>query len=178
MQLFAGWRSTTLTAAAFLLGMMAAGSSSVRAAWQPLAEAIGLTEQRRPASASVLSEHEIEALDEMTPQNQAELLLERSINHYQGAHQQIAARVDGWRGRITLNTRLNHLFVTAINSDDLTVRIAGIEVDIAARNLPKDSSIVWSRLRAPAIKALASTRCGISPSSGIAASNASASSTS
>src|SRR5262249_28326295 len=34
------------------------------------------------------------------------------------------------------------LFMTAINSDDLAVRVAGIEVDIAGRNLVKDSSTV------------------------------------
>ena len=94
------------------------------------------------ASANLLSEHEISVLDEMTPQNQAELLLERSINHYRGANDQIAARVNSWRGRIELNDRLNHLFVTAINSNDLTVRVAGIEVDIAARDLVKDASTV------------------------------------
>ena len=94
------------------------------------------------ASASVLSEHEIDALDSMTPQNQAELLLERSINHYRGANTQISARVDGWRGQITLSPRLNGLFTTAINSDDLTVRAAGLEVDIAARDLEKTSSTV------------------------------------
>ena len=136
------WRITTLAAAAFLLGMIAAGSGSLRAAWEPLAATMGLGEQRTPASASVLSEHEIEALDGMSPQDQAELLLERSINHYRGANTEIAARVTGWRGRITLNERLERLFVTAINSDDLTVRIAGIEVDIAARNLTKHSSTV------------------------------------
>ena len=101
-------------------------------------------EQTGPAraSASVLSEHEIDALDSMTPQNQAELLLERSINHYRGANTQISARVDGWRGKIALSPRLNGLFTTAINSDDLTVRAAGLEVDIAARDLEKTSSTV------------------------------------
>jgi hypothetical protein len=50
--------------------------------------------------------------------------------------------VNGWRGRIAINDRLNNLFVTAINSDDLTVRAAGIEIDVAARNLTKDSSTI------------------------------------
>jgi HEAT repeat protein len=128
------WRITTLTAATFLV---------------PITDATGLGEQRTPASASVLSEHEIEVLDRMPPQSQAELLLERSINHYRGANEEIAARVNAWRGRITLTTRLNHLFITAINSDDLAVRIAGIEVDIAARNLTKNSATV-DRLEATA----------------------------
>jgi hypothetical protein len=130
-------RTTSLVAAAFVLGTMAAGSGALAAAWQPIARAIGLTDPPVPASANVLSEHEIEALDAMPSQAQAELLLERAINHYAGAKEQIAARVKGWRGEIRLDERLNHLFVTAINSNDLTVRIAGIEVDIAARNLAR-----------------------------------------
>jgi hypothetical protein len=136
------WRTTTLVAAAFLLGTIAAGSGSLRAAWQPLAEAMGLAEQHTPTSAGVLSEHEIEALDGMPPQSQAELLLERSINHYRGANTEIASRVNGWRGKIALKGRLERLFTTAINSDDLSVRVAGIEVGIAARNLIKDPSTV------------------------------------
>ena len=146
------WRTMSLVVAAFLLGTFAAGSGTLRAArlrqgfgeasLQLIARVIGLTDQRTPASANVLSEHEIEVLDSMPPQSQAELLLERSINHYRGANEQIAGRVRGWRGRIELNPRLNQLFGTAINSDDLTVRVAGIEVDIAARNLTKDVSTV------------------------------------
>ena len=128
--------------AAFTLGTIAAGSGSLGAAWDPIARVIGLRQAPVPASANVLSEHEVDVLDDMTPQSQAELLLERSINHYGGANQQIAERVGRWRGQIALNERLNHLFITAINSDDLTVRVAGIEVDIAARNLVKDTSTV------------------------------------
>jgi HEAT repeat protein len=102
------------------------------------------TAQSRPAraSATMLSEHEISVLDSMTPQQQAELLLERSINHYRGANMQISQRVDSWRGKVTLTDRLNNLFITAINSDDLVVRAAGLEVNIAARDLEKNSATV------------------------------------
>jgi hypothetical protein len=143
------WRTTSLAATAFLLGTIAAGSGTLRAAWEPIARLIRLEDPPSPASANVLSEHEIGVLDQTPPQSQAELLLERSINHYRGANEQIAARVGRWRGRIELNERLHNLFLTAINSDDLTVRVAGIEVDIAARNLIKDSSTV-DRLEAVA----------------------------
>lgn len=136
------WRNTGLAATAFLLGTIAAGTGSLSAAWEPLARIIGLDAPQTPVSANVLSEHEIETLGTLEPQRQAELLLERSINHYRGANEQIAARVDRWRGRITLNERLTQLFVTAINSNDLTVRVAGVEVDIAARNLTKDVATV------------------------------------
>ena len=71
-----------LAAVAFLLGSIAAGSGTLRAAWEPIARFVSLQDAPKPASANVLSEHEIEVLDEMSPQNQAELLLERAINHY------------------------------------------------------------------------------------------------
>jgi HEAT repeat protein len=70
------------------------------------------------------------------------LLLERSINHYRGANEQIAARVGRWRGAITLDDRLHNLFMTALNSDDLRVRAAAIEVDIVGRGLEKVASTV------------------------------------
>jgi HEAT repeat protein len=41
-----------------------------------------------------------------------------------------------------LDGRLNNLFVTGLNSDDLRVRAAAIEVDIAARNLEKTIATV------------------------------------
>lgn len=137
------WRTTTLAAAAFLLGTLAAGSWTLGAAWEPIARLVRLQDPPRPASANVLSEHEVSSLAGMPPQAQAELLLERAINHYKGANDQIAARVDRWRGRIDIRGgRLRDLFSTAINSDDLTVRVAGIEVDIAARDLTKDAATV------------------------------------
>jgi len=115
---------------------------TARAAWAELAQFLSLQGKPEPASANVLSEHEIEALDGMPPQSQAQLLLERSINHYRGANDQIAARVAGWRGKIELDARLHNLFTTAINSDDLRVRAAGIEIDIAARELAKSVETV------------------------------------
>ena len=143
------WRTTALVAVALLLGGLVAGSGSIDAAWEPVARVLGLGQPAVPASANVLSEHEIEGLDSMPPQAQATLLLERSINHYRGATEQIAARVDDWRGTIALDERLQQLFMTAINSDDVQVRIAGIEVDIAARNLVKSVATV-DRLEAAA----------------------------
>jgi hypothetical protein len=103
-----------------------------------------LDQSPRPqrTSAAVLSEHEIEVLDSMPPQSQAELLLERAINHFRGAEDEIAARAERWRGVIESTPRLENLFVTAINSDDLRVRVAGIEVNIAARNLDKSPTTI------------------------------------
>ena len=133
---------TLLVGGGALLGTLLFSTGTVRAALTEISRLLTLQGKPEPASANVLSEHEIENLDSMAPQHQAELLLERSINHYAGANEQIASRVTRWRGHLTIDGRLNHLFVTAINSDDLRVRAAGIEVDIAGRNLEKSSATV------------------------------------
>jgi len=126
-----------------VLGVLAT-TVRARGTWDQLSRFLSLHGSPEPASANVLSEHHIEALASMSEQAQAEFLLERSINHYAGANDFIERRVDRWRGKIALNDRLNSLFIMAINSDDLRVRAAGIEVDIAARNLEKSVATVDS----------------------------------
>ena len=101
-----------------------------------LAAAEVAAQRGQPTSAGVLSEHHLEVLDSMDPQAQAAFLLERSINRYRGANEQIHARADAWRGKITLDERLNNLFMVALNSDDLAVRAAAIDLDLAALNVP------------------------------------------
>ena len=125
-----------------LMGGLFIGTGTARAAWQEVAQLLSLGGKPEPASANVLSEHEIEVLDQMPPQSQAELLLERSINHYRGANDEIAERVHGWQGKIQLDQKLESLFMTALNSDDLRVRAAAIEVDIAGRNLEKSTATI------------------------------------
>jgi hypothetical protein len=132
-------RVGAIVCAALIVALFLPGKSMARAAWQEIAQLLSLEGEPTPASANVLSEHEMEFLDNMQPQAQAELLLERSVNHYKGANEEIGKRVTGWRGKIALNERLDTLFRIAINSDDLRVRAAAIEVDIAARNLDKTS---------------------------------------
>jgi HEAT repeat protein len=117
-------------------------AASAGASWGHTAEFPDSQGRRQPASASVLSEHHTQVLDSMSPQAQAEFLLERAINRYQGANEQIAARAESWRGNIKLNERLNSLFVTALNSDDLQVRAAAIELNLAALDLKKTSATV------------------------------------
>jgi len=125
-----------------VIASLLVSTGSARAAWEQVAQFLTLQGKPVPASANVLSEHETEALDGMPAQNQAELLLERSINHYAGASAEIAARVDRWQGQIELTERLTSLFTTAINSDDLRVRAAGIEVNIVGRKLEKNVATV------------------------------------
>jgi HEAT repeats len=136
------WLVIAAAVGGILAGTLLMGTGTARAAWQEIAQLLSLHGKPEPVSANVLSEHEIEVLDQMTPQNQAQLLLERSINHYRGANDQIAQRVSRWRGKIKLDQRLNSLFMTALNSDDLRVRAAAIEIDLACRNLEKSVAAV------------------------------------
>jgi HEAT repeat protein len=106
-------------------------------------------QRRQPTSAGVLSEHHVDVLDSMVPQAQAEFLIERAINRYHGAIEQIAARAAGWRGKIEMNERLNGLFMIALNSDDLAVRGAAIDVDLAALDVEKSAASL-TRLEADA----------------------------
>ena len=78
----------------------------------------------------------------MTPQAQAEFLLERSMNHYEGATAEINRRLPMWRGKIDPDDQFEAVFRMAINSDDLRVRAAGVEIDLLARNLEKTSETV------------------------------------
>ncbi len=130
-----GWRILLAIAAGVLMAALFSGTT--RAAWQEITQLLSLHGKPEPASPAILSEHEIERLDRQSPQAQAQLLLERDINHYAGADDQIAARVEGWRGKLQLTQQLNSLITTALNSDDLRVRAAGIEVDVAAMGLAK-----------------------------------------
>lgn len=101
------------------------------------------TQERTPrASAQVLSEHHVEALTSLNPQEQAEFLLERAINHYQGATDELVARAPKWLGRVKSTDRLESLFRMAINSDDMRVRAAAIEVNVTSRGLARNESTI------------------------------------
>ena len=135
-------RPLVIIAGLFLILAFAVRNGSAQSVWQVISRFIGLHGKPEPASANVLSEHETEVLDQMSPQAQAELLLERSINHYRGANDEIAKRVDSWRGKLTMENHLQSLYGIAINSDDLRVRAASLEIDLASRNLIKNTATI------------------------------------
>jgi len=118
------------------------------AAWKELVELIGIEGEPVSASPARISGHEVQELETLAPQAQAERLLERAINHYDGAAALIAEGVDGWRGKITMEGRLNGLFETALNANDLRVRAAGLELYLAAYDIgktPEDLDRIMAR---------------------------------
>jgi hypothetical protein len=142
----------TLSLALFL----ALKPASARAAWEEFARIIELKSDPVSASPAKFSEHLNESLARMKPQEQSELLLEGTINHYAGAIEQLSGRIDGWRGHLNMNPRLSGLLNTALNSNDLRVRAAGIEMELAAYNLaktPRDAQRLMDRVeREPAAR--------------------------
>lgn len=107
-----------------------------------------------PASVSsgVFSDRE---LDRQRPQKQAEILLDRAINHSGGAATegqaepaaQIEARIDTWRGKLKWDSELGELTTVALNSDDQNVRASAIEVQLAAYGLTENDSSVDALVR-------------------------------
>jgi hypothetical protein len=89
-----------------------------------------------------LSEVEAEMVAAMGPQGQAERLLQYAISHHVGATDAIKARVKGWRGAIASTPALDTLLDVARNGDDLRVRAAGIEIELAAMNLVRTAAQV------------------------------------
>ena len=80
------------------------------------------------ASSALLSEHELEEIDQMSAQDQVMRLLERTINHYSGAGEEIEKRADTWLGKIHRTPELEKLTDVAYNSSDLRVRAAALEI--------------------------------------------------
>jgi len=131
-----------LIAFAFTL-FVAINPAPVKAAWAEFERIIQLEGAPLPASPAKLSDHEIEALPNMAPQQQAQLLLERAINHYDGAIELIDKNVPSWYGQLEVQKGpLAGLLYTAINANDLRVRAASLEITLAGYDLPKSPESV------------------------------------
>ena len=82
-------------------------------------------------------------LDRMKPQRQAETLLELAVaGNSQGAVEQISSRVDRWKGKVEWNSQIASLTTAALNSSDMRVRESGVEVELAAYGLSRNSASI------------------------------------
>lgn len=131
-----GWRVLLAVAGGILLAAFLTFHSN-RGAFSDVTHWLTRHEKLESSALASLSQQDPEHLDQEKPQRQAEFLLERAVNHYGGATGQISARVAGWQGKLRLTPQLNSMLSTALNSDDLGVRAAAIDVDLAALGLTK-----------------------------------------
>jgi hypothetical protein len=137
-------RRLFILAATFSSVLVAASHPApIKAAWAEFERIIHLKSNPLPASPAKLSDHEIEALSGMAPQQQAQLLMERAINHYEGAIELIDKNVSSWYGQLEVEKApLAGLLATAINANDLHVRAASLEITLAGYSLPKSPESV------------------------------------
>ena len=89
-----------------------------------------------------LAKAEAEEISHLAPQQQAEHLLERAIHHQESSLNLIHQRADSWRGHLESTDQLFDLVREAMNSEDLRVRSAAVEIDLAACNLAKSPQSV------------------------------------
>jgi len=115
-----GW-----TIAILLVGTVAIAGQGLASKLEILLQLSGMPVA---ASSAVLSDHELEEVDAMTPQDQAMRLMERSINHYSGAGEQIEKRAEEWIGQVHTTPELTKLTDVGYFSSDLRVRAAAIEI--------------------------------------------------
>jgi HEAT repeat protein len=136
-------RLVALVIAFALTLFIAVNPAPIKAAWAEFERIIQLKSDPLPASPAKLSDHEIEGLSAMAPQQQAQLLIERAINHYEGAIELIEKNVPSWYGQLEVEKGpLAGLLYTAINANDLRVRAASLEITLAGYNLPKSPESV------------------------------------
>jgi hypothetical protein len=86
-------------------------------------------------------------LDRMKPQKQAETLLALAVAHADGAVNKISSRLDRWQGRLTWDSEMAALTNAALHSTDMQVRQSGIQVELAAYGLSRNSASLQYLLR-------------------------------
>jgi HEAT repeat protein len=80
---------------------------------------------------------DIEEIARLAPQQQAERLLELAIQKPDLSLDLIHRNLTTWRGHLQDTDRLFHLVLAAMKSNDPRVRVAAVEIDLAANNLMK-----------------------------------------
>jgi len=126
-----------------LFAVLVGGIGSAHAAWYRLANLFSL----RGNVAAPASPKDPRQLDRLKPQTQAETLLELAVRNSDGATDQISSRVDHWQGKLKWNSQIATLTTAALNSRDMRVRESGIEVELAAYGLAKNSASLDYLLR-------------------------------
>ncbi|MGH9746301.1 MAG: HEAT repeat domain-containing protein [Candidatus Acidiferrales bacterium] len=118
--------------------------TSARVVWEEFARIIELKNGLKIGSPagprSEITAHLSERLAAIGPQQQAELLVEATAAGYDASIGQLSARMESWRGRLTMSPRLAALLDEALNASDLRVRSAAIEMELIAYDLPKTST--------------------------------------
>ena len=146
-------RAAWFTAALAALGgvSLLAGFETARQTLAPPAENASPTAKAARAVSAVrlpaAREETVEELNRLPVQQRAERLLEHAMQQDERSLDLLQESVDSWRGHLKSTDRLFDLVLAALNSADLRVRTAAIDVDLAANNLSKKPESVTRLLR-------------------------------
>ena len=124
------------TCAAIVL-LIALAPGSVRAAWARLAGFISVGSESLPAAPAPNLDLPAAKLSGLSCQQQAELLMNATINHDARAAVLVTERAQQWRGRLKLTPELTGTLQTALNDHDLKARAAALDVYLAVYNVAK-----------------------------------------
>jgi hypothetical protein len=101
-----------------------------------------------------------------------EFLLGAAINHDHGATDLINKMVDDWHGKLHFTKKFDDLSMTALYSNDLRVRAAAIEINLAVYNLLKTEEtaeqLIASAEKSPAYRPYATWELGMLANRGVA----------
>jgi len=90
---------------------------------------------------------EVEEIGHLSPQQQAERLLELAIARHENTLNLINQKLESWRGHLESTNHLFHLVLSALDSEDPRVRTAAVEIDLEASNLSKSPQSVTRLLK-------------------------------
>lgn len=130
-----------------LAGFLAAHFQGAITNWLRI-HSVAAANSRGPASALVSTpdpgtkEMDAEEISRLAPQQQAERLLELAIQRPDLSVTLIQRNLTSWRGHLEDTDHLFHLVLAALKSENPRVRVAAVEVDLAANNLMKSPESV------------------------------------
>lgn len=133
-------------------GFFAARFQGAFAKWLKI-HAVAAADSRGAATALVSApqpgtkEGDIEEISRLAPQQQAERLLELAVKQPDLSLGLIHRNLTSWRGHLQDTDHLFHLVLGALNSNDPRVRIAAVEIDLAANNLMKSPESIEKLLK-------------------------------
>jgi hypothetical protein len=141
--------SRTVVLSFIFLGMLSTTAGFLFARFTVAHTHTGTRPTNQQASTSIspdqtadLAKTEAEEISHLVPQQQAEHLLERAIHHQESSLSLIHQRAESWRGHLESTDQLFDLIREAMSSEDLRVRSAAVEIDLAACNLAKSPQSV------------------------------------
>jgi hypothetical protein len=137
------WRGpVSALAIGILLAILTFNVGHARAAWSHFTQMFSAPDS--PASPSA---EDVRQLDHLKPQKQAETLLELAVGRSDGAVDEISSRMNRWQGKLKWDSQIATLTTAALNSNDMRVRESGVEIELAAYGLAKNSASLNYLLR-------------------------------